>query len=737
MCCLLCSAILKTEAQVDTSFWFAAPNPSIADPNTENLEIVLMVTTYEQVANIKVTQPDNQAFQTITAEIGANTTGKIDLTSQRRFVVNAFLNTPLNKGLHITSDVPVSIYYEIRHFVNPETFSLKGRNALGTHFFTPFQTTFRKDPANIQGFDVLTTSNIHVIATENNTLVTFEPTTELQETSREGTFTVKLNKGQTYSMQAKGFKTNNNLAGTEITSNKPIAVTVSDDSFYFLEHTGDQLLPVHLLGTRYAAIRGPELDEAPTDVPDFDKGPYERIYVVATQNNTKIYNTAKAEQAFELDAGETAFFELTDEVMMIEGNAPFYAWHFTGYLVEPTAALLPPLDCNGSKEVGLINTDDIGLYLFIITKKGNESSFGVDNGTDFINSNEFQSIPGSNEYVFAEYLLFSDRVPTNVPMRIKNSNGFFHMGVMQRSGLSTAYAYHTDFTLSPNLNFGRDTLFFCEGEKVQLDAGPQFKNYEWQDGSTSSKFEATEAGLYWVEVFNGECYFRDSVFLVKEENPIIFWEDELLFCSGRDTLITPGPNFESYLWQDDAVTSTYKVNEAGLYWVEVENTCGVTRDSILVSEDNSSLDFTTDTCLFDYAPQISLAPNSGATFQWRGQEIGKPLITDQSGIFTLTLQNSCALVEQETKVHLIDLNELDFINAVSANNDGINEVFELPEFLSQAGLSITNRWGDVVYQNINYKGNWPEPNTPAGTYFYQITHPCMPNPLIGWVKIIR
>lgn len=697
-----------------------------------------MVTTYGEPANVAITQPDNPAFQTITTSLPSGTVSKIDLSEQRRFIINEFLNTPLNRGLHITSDVPISIYYEIRHFVNPETFSLKGRNALGIHFFTPFQTTFRKNPATINGFDVLTTSYIYVIATEDNTLVTFKPTNELNETRRRGSFTVKLMKGQTYTIQTKGFQVADNLAGTEIQSTKPIAVTVSDDSFYFLEHTGDQLIPVHLLGTRYAAIRGPELDDAPTDIPNYDKGPYERIYVIATEGNTIIYDINNKAQMLSLDAGETAFFELKDEAMMLEGNAPFYAWHFTGYLVEPSAALLPPLDCNGSREVGLINTDDIGSYLFFITRAGNQDGFEIENNLDYIEPTDFKEIPGSNgEYVYAEFLWLLDKLPTDTPLRIRNNKGFFHMGAMQRSGLSTAYVYHTDYTLSPNLGLGQDTLNFCEGELLTIDAGPNFSSYLWQDGSTESSYTAKEAGMYWVEVFNGECYLRDSVVVIKESLPVISWNDELLLCSGKDTLVTPGNQFESYLWQDGAVTESYKISQPGAYWVEVGNSCGMARDSLTVIADTRILDFTTDTCLFDYSPKLTLAPNNGVNFQWEGKAMDEPLNTTESGNFRITLQNSCALIEQSTEVRIVDLNTISLINAVSANNDGINEFFQLPDFLSQASLSITNRWGDAVFQSSLYTGDWPQQDTDSGTYFYQITHPCMPNPLTGWVKIIR
>ena len=59
---------------------------------------------------------------------------------------------------------------------------------------------------------------------------------------------------------------------------------------------------------------------------------------------------------------------------------------------------------------------------------------------------------------------------------------------------------------------GEDTLL--SGLPVTLDAGSGFSSYLWQDNFTSSSYEVTEPGLYWVEVTNiYGCADRDSVYL--------------------------------------------------------------------------------------------------------------------------------------------------------------------------------------------------------------------------------
>ena len=42
--------------------------------------------------------------------------------------------------------------------------------------------------------------------------------------------------------------------------------------------------------------------------------------------------------------------------------------------------------------------------------------------------------------------------------------------------------------------------YLCSGSSTQLDAGPDYTSYQWQDGSTGQYFTADDVGLYWVRV---------------------------------------------------------------------------------------------------------------------------------------------------------------------------------------------------------------------------------------------
>ena len=169
-----------------------------------------------------VEQPANPAFPVQTLNIPANGTQTLDLTPWLGDIENKPSNTTLNRGLHITSDAPVTAYYEINHNLNPDIFALKGSSALGDAFYVPFQNY-------LDNYYTQSKAAIDLIATEDNTEITVVPTVALAGYPAGTPFTITLDSGETYGLRAANAQASNHPAGTYITS-APIAITMSDDS---------------------------------------------------------------------------------------------------------------------------------------------------------------------------------------------------------------------------------------------------------------------------------------------------------------------------------------------------------------------------------------------------------------------------------------------------------------------------------------------------------------------------
>ena len=234
--------VLNTNAQIDTAFWFVAPE---VWEGHDDRPIYLRFASLNDPAVITIKQPANEIFPTQTINLNANDAQSINITEWIDIIENKPVNQVLNYGLYISSTAPITAYYEEASNNNPDLFALKGKNALGTEFFTPFQSLLNSNYSQSK-------AGIDIIATEDNTLIQINPTNNLIGYTANSSFTISLNKGQTYSLRSEYTLSELRPSGTHITSNKPISVTMSDDSIlgnaYYggnaYDLLGDQLIPV-------------------------------------------------------------------------------------------------------------------------------------------------------------------------------------------------------------------------------------------------------------------------------------------------------------------------------------------------------------------------------------------------------------------------------------------------------------------------------------------------------------
>jgi len=206
--------------QLDTEFWFVAPE---IWANHGDAPILLRFSTLDEAAEVTVDQPANPGFPPQSLSIPATGTATLDLTAWLGIIENKPSNQVLTKGLRIVSTAPISVYYEVNHSLNTDIFTLKGDAALGTQFYAPFQN-------NLTNNFTQSTAGIDVIATTDGTEVTVVPTENLNGHPAGVAFSFTLNAGETYGMRASATNGPGHPSGTLITSNHPIAVTVSDDS---------------------------------------------------------------------------------------------------------------------------------------------------------------------------------------------------------------------------------------------------------------------------------------------------------------------------------------------------------------------------------------------------------------------------------------------------------------------------------------------------------------------------
>jgi len=460
----------KLYSQTDTEFWFGAPDITAGHgvfPGGEPIYLRLSALALD--ANVSVDIPA-AGISIANITVFANTTQTIDLTPWTANLENTNYGIIENKALHITSDNDITAYYEEAEYWNTDIFALKGSNALGTEFYIPLQNLWNNGnytPTPLSGFII--------VATQNNTLVTITPTKDLQGGHPASvTFQVTLDKGQTFPCVATSRNANMHPAGSHVTSNKPITVTIYDDSSTHSaggcrDLNGDQLVPVDIIGKTYIALKG-------------GLNSNERIFIVATEDDTDvdIDGVPFTNLAF---AGNMNSIALAANATYVEADKPVYVYHVSGYGCEVGGAVLPTIDgCTGSYTVSITRSTVQSFYLNLMIKAGSEDKFyfEYEDGTSFnIPPSWFEPVPGNPIWVVlkAANSLFADGTVGGIPegevTRVYNTEDIFHLGFNNGGpGSGCNYGYFSDYKGSTGSagEAGTDFSFMqkCYGIPIQL-----------------------------------------------------------------------------------------------------------------------------------------------------------------------------------------------------------------------------------------------------------------------------
>ncbi len=287
------------------------------------------------------------------------------------------------------------------------------------------------------------------------------------------------------------------------------------------------------------------------------------------------------------------------------------------------------------------------------------------------------------------------------------------------------------FLKQPIVNLGNDTVL-CENERLELIAGNEDFNYKWNDFSSSSTKRINSAGTYSVEVTNKKCIDSDTIVIGYKPNPTISLGNDTTLCEGDKLNISVfDKHTDKYNWSNNSHNHYIEISEGNQYWVEVERDNCVVIDSINVEFiPNIDIDDLNDTtlCKNEVYKILILDTNKlGNSIKWQDGTTNNTYIIDESGYYTISIDNICGYMSKSFEVSFINCNcTLGVPNIFTPNDDDYNNVFKAKTDceLEQFTAHIYNRWGNTISISNNpekiWDGRYKGYILPAGDYSFSI-----------------
>ncbi|KAA5532220.1 gliding motility-associated C-terminal domain-containing protein [Taibaiella lutea] len=617
--------------------------------------------------------------------------------SEIQLAMTSAFETVQNRSLHIVSDSDIVVQYAGWGSMEDDGGLIypSDRQKYGDVYFLnglPYLSFGQGSVGN--------TGNFSIVATCDNVMLEITPSKNLTGHPAGVPFNVMLNKGQTYAIGNAANNPLKDLSGTKIEVKNasccnPINVfntgacgfsywpyTASFSDYPACDFFFDQILPVSSWDTSYYVL-------------PYSNNPFTIIKIVSSGNNNMV--TLNGAGIATLSEGGTLDTIIREPVHIASSLPVSISQHmiaqkqsYTQVVVYPNIGPVDSLsDPNSAMVISMRdgireawfqtvgNTSGLLAQYFYLQKQVIAIVSKIDNLPSILLNNssiasQFLPFPANPDYAYAYitpdtgiiyHLTSSDKIVAN-----------YYAG---------AYHGSIDFALgdvNPYLFFDEvptDTIKVCAMDREILDAGPGL-SHEWSTGQTSEEINVTDTGLYSVLTFqDDDCIGKLKKFLIKSTPsylvPMTLGADTSICEEHTIVLHGQGP---FTVWSTGETTDSIIVQEPGIYWATLQDTCTleITSDTIVINEIS---------CLDRYC-------------------------------------------------------NFNLPNAFSPNNDGLNDLL-LPVYFGQIdnySLNIYNRLGQRVFSTAQpdegWDGNFKGQPSDLGVYFYNCVFYC---PLYGNVHL--
>lgn len=203
---------------------------------------------------------------------------------------------------------------------------------------------------------------------------------------------------------------------------------------------------------------------------------------------------------------------------------------------------------------------------------------------------------------------------------------------------------------NPQIDLGSDTVI-CANAAVNLNAGPDFETYEWQDGSTGQTFPVYASGKYWVKgVTENGCEAYDTITVQWYPAIQVSLGEDKHICEGDFVVFVAGLNWQSYLWNDGSDEFQVVAEDPGIYWVWVWDEKGcIARDSVLLRVNQPPvIGLGADTSLCVGEQLLLNAGDNFDSYQWNDNSNDQTQLVTQAGNYWVKVVDSIGCTNTDT-----------------------------------------------------------------------------------------
>lgn len=287
-------------------------------------------------------------------------------------------------------------------------------------------------------------------------------------------------------------------------------------------------------------------------------------------------------------------------------------------------------------------------------------------------------------------------------------------------------------------------------------------SYAWSNGSITEDLVGVPAGSYSVNISDANgCEHTLQVQITGAPGVIAEALVSHNLCNSGtdgniDLTILSGTGPFNIQWNNGSTDEDINALSAGTYEVNISDANGCTWNSIHTVSENTSMEVDVSTSLFSHGHNISvenahdgsiqITPSGGTppyAIEWSNGMSGANINGLGAGTYVVevTDANGCSVLRT---IELTEPQILEMPTGYSPNGDGQNDTFIIRglEAFPENTFTVFNRWGNVVYDRLNYKNDWAGDNSigeelPNGTYFVILTLNKGERTLQGYVDMRR